>query len=190
MQKEAVEFCIDLSRKLNVYYQIYFPGTGVESRQILMAEKESPHRDMYHNHTGILSELGDLKEAIAALGFPGCIKSMFLTEAETQEKIRPVLAERFGDSIYVSRTFPTFLEVMAPVSKGWGLSLALEHRGLKPEDVIAFGDEENDLPMFKVAAWSVAPANAKETVKAAANFVTLSNTEDGVADFLEKTFLR
>jgi Cof subfamily protein (haloacid dehalogenase superfamily) len=116
---------------------------------------------------------------------------MFLAEPDVQDRIRPKLGERFGSSIYVARTFPTFLEVMnASVSKGRGLSLVLEHRGLKPEEVIAFGDEENDLPMFKIAAYSVAPANAKETVKAAADFVTLSNTEDGVADFLEKTFLR
>jgi Cof subfamily protein (haloacid dehalogenase superfamily) len=189
MQNEVVEFCVDLSRKLNVYYQIYFSETGAEPRQVLMAEKESPHRDMYTNHTDILSEMGDLKKVIAAPGFSGCIKSMFLTEAETQEKIRPALAERFGNSIYVARTFPTFLEVMASVSKGRGLSLALEHRGLKPEEVIAFGDEENDLPMFGLAAWSVAPANAKESVKAAADSITLSNTEDGIADFLEKTFL-
>jgi Cof subfamily protein (haloacid dehalogenase superfamily) len=190
LQKEAVEFCIDLSREMNVYYQIYFPGTEGEPRQILMAERDSPHRQMYRNHTGILAELGDLKEAITAPGFAGCIKSMFLAEPRIQDRIRPKLEERFGSSIYIARTFLTFLEVMnASVSKGRGLSLALEYRGLKPEEVAAFGDEENDLPMFKIAAFSVAPANAKEPVKAAADLVVGPNTEDGIAAFLEKTFL-
>jgi Cof subfamily protein (haloacid dehalogenase superfamily) len=191
LQKEAVEFCIDLSRKMNVYYQIYFPGTGGDPRQILMAERDSPHRKMYRNHTGILAELGDLKEVIAGPAFTGCIKSMFLAEPPVQDRIRPKLEERFGGSIYVARTFPTFLEVMnASVSKGRGLSLALEYRGIKPEETAAFGDEENDLPMFALAAFSAAPANAKEPVKAAADMVVGPNTEDGIAAFLEKTFLQ
>jgi Cof subfamily protein (haloacid dehalogenase superfamily) len=190
LEKDVVEFCVDLSREMGVYYQIYFPGTGDDSRQVLMAERDSPHREMYHKHTGILAELGSLKEAIAAPEFAGCIKGMFLAEPEVQDRIRPKLEERFGDSIYVARTFPTFLEVMnASVSKGQGLSLALEYRGLKPDEVAAFGDEENDLPMFALAAFSAAPANAKEPVKAAADLVVGPNTGDGIAEFLEKTFL-
>jgi Cof subfamily protein (haloacid dehalogenase superfamily) len=190
LQKEVVEFCVDLSREMNVYYQIYLPGTQGDPRQILMAERDSPHREMYRSHTGILAELGDLKEATTGPGFTGCIKSMFLAEPRVQDRIRPRLEERFGGSVYVARTFPTFLEVMnASVSKGRGLSLALEYRGIRPDETAAFGDEENDLPMFALAAFSAAPANAKEPVKAAADVVVGPNTEDGIAAFLEKTFL-
>jgi hydroxymethylpyrimidine pyrophosphatase-like HAD family hydrolase len=64
----------------------------------------------------------------------------------------------------------------------------MEKRGLKPEEIIALGDEENDLPMFSVAGFSVAPANAKDKVKSAASLVIGANTEDGVAAFLEETF--
>jgi hydroxymethylpyrimidine pyrophosphatase-like HAD family hydrolase len=64
----------------------------------------------------------------------------------------------------------------------------MEKRGLKPEELIALGDEENDLPMFSVAGFSVAPANAKEKVRQAADLVTGPNTEDGIAAFLEETF--
>jgi hydroxymethylpyrimidine pyrophosphatase-like HAD family hydrolase len=54
--------------------------------------------------------------------------------------------------------------------------------------VIAFGDEENDLPLFSESAYAVAPANAKETVRSAADIVVASNAEDGVAEFLETLF--
>jgi hydroxymethylpyrimidine pyrophosphatase-like HAD family hydrolase len=116
---------------------------------------------------------------------------MFLAEPEIQDDVvRPFLKERFGDSVYVARTQRTYLEVLnAKASKGAGLKIALEHRGLRPEDVIAFGDEENDLPMFKVASFSVAPSSAKEAVKAAASLVVGPCEEDGVAAFLEETFL-
>jgi hydroxymethylpyrimidine pyrophosphatase-like HAD family hydrolase len=91
--------------------------------------------------------------------------------------------------VYVAQTYPTFLEVMnAGVSKGEGLKIAMKYRGLKPEQVIALGDEENDLPMFSVAALSAAPANAKEKVRLAADRVFTSNAEEGAAVFLEDIF--
>jgi hydroxymethylpyrimidine pyrophosphatase-like HAD family hydrolase len=195
MGPEMVDFCIDLSRKLDVYYQVYFPGTDARPESFLMAEKPGPERDMYHNHTGILAELGDLKEALKKPGITGAIKSMYLAEPQVQDSlIRPKLEGHFGkgadSTVYIARSLRTFLEVMnIAVSKGAGLAVALKQRGLKSEEAIAFGDEENDLPMFKIAGYSVAPANAKDTVKAAADLVVGPNTEDGVAIFLEENFL-
>lgn len=104
--------------------------------------------------------------------------------------IRPKIEERFGDKLYIARTLRTFLEIMNPnVSKGEGLKIALQRRGLDAAQVIAFGDEENDLPMFGATGFAIAPANAKESVRNAADLVIGPNTEDGVAAFLEKTFL-
>jgi hydroxymethylpyrimidine pyrophosphatase-like HAD family hydrolase len=60
----------------------------------------------------------------------------------------------------------------------------MDRYGFSPEEVIAFGDEENDLPLFTTAGFAVAPANARDAVRAAADFVTGPNTEDGVAAFL------
>jgi hydroxymethylpyrimidine pyrophosphatase-like HAD family hydrolase len=64
----------------------------------------------------------------------------------------------------------------------------MEHLSIKKEEIIAFGDEENDLPMFEAAGFSAAPFNAKENVKAKADLVVGSNAEDGVAAFLEEFF--
>ena len=113
---------------------------------------------------------------------------MFIAEPEIQAEIRLHLDERPG-GIYVTQTQPTFLEIMdAEASKGRGLKFIMDHLALKKEEVIAFGDEENDLPMFTAAGFSAAPSGAKENVKAAANLVIGSNAEDGVAAFLEDFF--
>ncbi|GHU05554.1 haloacid dehalogenase [Spirochaetia bacterium] len=187
MDPGVADFCVDISRRRNVYFQVYFPGTAACPGSRLLAEWGGPERDMYHNHTGMLAEIGDLKEALTAPGLRGCIKGMFLTEPETQNLLRAEVEERFGNSVYIAQTLRTFLEVMdARVSKGEGLKKALAYRGLKAAEVIAFGDEENDLPLFAAAGFSVAPANAKDSVKAAANVVTGSNAEDGVASWLEE----
>ncbi|GHV62070.1 haloacid dehalogenase [Spirochaetia bacterium] len=187
---EAVNFCIDLSRSTGVYYQVFLPGTTAIPRQRLIAERQSAETEMYFKHTGIQAEIGDLKQALAAPGLTGCIKSMFLAEPEVQDAIRPKIEERFGKSLYIARTLRTFLEIMNPnASKGEGLKIALQRRGLEPAQVIAFGDEENDLPMFGATGFAIAPANAKDSVKAEADLIIGPNTEDGVAAFLEETFL-
>jgi Cof subfamily protein (haloacid dehalogenase superfamily) len=188
---EAVEFCVGLSRSLGVYYQVFLAGGPRDPRQRLIAERWGPEAEMYLDHTGIRAEICDIRELIAAPGLGGCVKSMFLAEPEVQEQIRPRLAERFGGALYVARTLRNFLEIMNPhVSKGEGLRIALGRRGLEPAETVAFGDEENDLPLFAVAGFSVAPANAKEPVRQAADLIVPSNAEDGVAAFLEETFLR
>ena len=65
----------------------------------------------------------------------------------------------------------------------------MQHRGLKPEEVIAFGDEENDVSMFEVAGFSAAPESARESIKKAAGVIYGSNAEEGLAVYLEKMFL-
>ena len=65
--------------------------------------------------------------------------------------------------------------------KGAALRVACDHVALDPATVVAFGDAENDIPMFKVAGASFAMGQAKEFVKEAATAVTLSNEDDGVA---------
>jgi hydroxymethylpyrimidine pyrophosphatase-like HAD family hydrolase len=186
---EIADFCVDISRRLGIFFQVFFPALPGEAGETLMIEKEGPEADLYRRHTGLTPVLGDLKAALGAGRAPGCIKGMFIAGPDAQERIRPLVAERFGGRVYMARTSSTFLEIMAAgVSKGAGLRIAMEKRGLAAAEVLALGDEENDLPMFEVAGFSAAPANAKEKVLKAANTVTGSNAEDGPAIFLETFF--
>ena len=193
LDPEAAAYCVDLSRSMGVYFQVYFPpkpGGSGGPWETLMAEQDGPEAAMYRNHTGMKIRIGDLKAALAAPDCTGCIKAMFIAEPAVQERIRPRLEERFGGRVYIARTYSTFLELMAPgASKGAGLKTALARLGLEPAGVIALGDEENDLPLFDAAGFRAAPANAKEAVRAAADLVIASNEEDGVAQFLEERLL-
>ena len=65
----------------------------------------------------------------------------------------------------------------------------LEHLGLTREQMIACGDGFNDRSMIEFAGLGVAMANAQEPVKAAADYITLSNDEDGVAAVVERFIL-
>ncbi|MEW2548022.1 HAD family hydrolase [Streptomyces sp. NPDC047002] len=72
------------------------------------------------------------------------------------------------------------------LTKARGLSLAVRRLGLAARDTIAFGDMPNDLPMFAWAGHGVAMANAHPELLAAADEVTASNEDDGIALVLER----
>jgi len=157
--------------------------------EALLIEKYGPDAEMYYKHTGITPVIKDLK-SVASLPLEGVIKGMFIADPSLHDKIREKIQERFGGNISVMRSYPTFLEIIKTgVSKGEGLKIAMKHRGLTPEEVIAFGDEENDVPMFSVACFAAAPENAREKIREQADMVYGSNTEEGLAVFLEKVFL-
>jgi Cof subfamily protein (haloacid dehalogenase superfamily) len=81
------------------------------------------------------------------------------------------------------------LEISAAgVSKATGLAMLAAERGVTALEVVAFGDMPNDLPMLTWAGLGVAVANAHASVLAAADEVTASNDDDGVAQVLDRWF--
>lgn len=100
-------------------------------------------------------------------------------EAETQTIL--------GKSATVARSQPYYLDITAPdANKGAGVSTLAAAYGIPLSAVAVLGDQRNDLPMFARAAMSVAMGQAPEAVRAAANYVALSNEEDGVADAIDR----
>ncbi len=85
---------------------------------------------------------------------------------------------------------PYLLEFMdKAASKAEGLRLVAAYYGLDRKEIMAVGDNYNDIDMLEYAGLGVAMGNAPDEVKAAADFVTLSNEEDGVAAAFEKFIL-
>lgn len=75
-------------------------------------------------------------------------------------------------------------------SKASGLRALANLLGIPLEQTMAIGDNTNDLAMLKAVGWGVAMGHASEAVKAGANAVTASNTEDGAALAIERYALR
>lgn len=70
-------------------------------------------------------------------------------------------------------------------SKGNALMIVSKYLNVPIENTIAIGNDKNDISMFEAAGLSVAVANASDDIKSKADYITLSNDEDGVAVFLE-----
>ena len=78
----------------------------------------------------------------------------------------------------------------AVTSKGTALKALMEIMGIKRENLMACGDNPNDIEMIELAGIGIAMGNAEEVVKEAADYVTLPNYEDGVAYAIEIFALR
>ena len=75
------------------------------------------------------------------------------------------------------------------VNKGKGILMLGKILGIEREEIMAFGDGRNDTAMLQEAGLGIAMSNAVEEAKAAADEVTLSNDEEGVAAAIEKYVL-
>lgn len=96
------------------------------------------------------------------------------------------LSEILGDRMDIFRSAPFFLELVPKgIDKAKSLLRLLSKINLTPADMIAFGDGYNDLSMLKLAGMGVAMQNAAPEVRAEADYITLSNEEDGIAAALE-----
>lgn len=105
-----------------------------------------------------------------------------ILQQENEKIIAPFKNELdfvFSATIYLEATLPG-------ISKADALKRACEVLKIPTNDIIAFGDAQNDLQMFKLAGYAVAMGNAVEEVKKIADYVTTTNNEDGIASALEK----
>ena len=92
------------------------------------------------------------------------------------------MMEPFKDTLSCMFTAPVYFEFTAKgVDKAKAIDTAFRKMGYSPSELMAFGDAQNDLSMLKYAGIGVAMGNAVEEVKEAADYVTLSNNDDGIA---------
>ncbi len=116
-----------------------------------------------------------------------CIKVAGIGEESTLREKRRELERIFTGKLYVTQSSFDLLEFLHPaVSKVNALKTIATDLGIAPAEIVAIGDNHNDIGMIRYAGLGIAMGNAHDEVKAAADFVTLSNAEEGVAVVIEK----
>jgi len=129
-------------------------------------------------------------EDLASLYPLPCIKVVGIGAAETLHAKRQLLERLFEGQLYVTQSSFDLVEFLHPeVSKNNALKMIAADLGIAAEEIVAIGDNHNDLGMLRLAGLGVAMDNAHEEVKAAADYVTRSNAEDGVAVVIEEMIL-
>jgi Cof subfamily protein (haloacid dehalogenase superfamily) len=128
-------------------------------------------------------------DAVDLLITQPAVKLMLRHPSLSADELLATARELVGELAHCSHSSSadSLLEICAPgVSKATALARVCERRGIASEQVVAFGDMPNDLPMLEWAGHGVAVANAHPEVLAAADEVTAANDEAGVARVLER----
>ena len=120
----------------------------------------------------------------------GVTKILWYDEIEKIEEYQSEVGKFLFDSVNYHTSRPMFLEfVDKNASKAIAMKRLGEHYKIEQSEMIAIGDGYNDLSMIEYAGLGVAMANSVDAIKEKADFITLSNDEDGVAHVIRRFIL-
>ena len=115
-------------------------------------------------------------------------KIQIIGETDEVISIEKILKEKFPH-LSICRSHANFLEVMhKSATKGNAVRFLEDYVHVKMEECVAFGDNFNDLDMLESVGLGVAMGNAPDEIKQAANRVTASHNDDGIALILNEIF--
>ena len=118
--------------------------------------------------------------------FGGVLKMSMVVGEERSDAVLQEINDLFDGQIRaVSSGYGCIDILQTGIHKAWGLEKLLKRWGLKSEQIMAFGDSENDIEMLKLAGISYAMENAEESVKEVATGVAPANSQAGVYQVLE-----
>jgi Cof subfamily protein (haloacid dehalogenase superfamily) len=129
---------------------------------------------------------------LGAYAHPHTIRVGIVADEQQVQQAVLALEARFGSRVVCQKLrVPGFdlevLEVFDPAVNKWeGVLHVARHHGVQPDQIVAIGDDVNDIPMLRGAGLGVAMGNARPAVLAVASRVIKSNREDGLAEFLDE----
>ncbi|WP_101875853.1 Cof-type HAD-IIB family hydrolase [Lachnoclostridium edouardi] len=176
--EEANKKIIGLAREHRVDILTY------QGKEIIVNNKECPYAILESKINGM--ELKEVPFIENYVDFP-VPKFIMMDDGDYLALVEPRVKAALGKNFSVYRSEPFFLEVLPKgIDKAQSLARLLEIIGLTKEQMIACGDGYNDLSMIQYAGLGVAMANGVLPVRNAADYITLSNNEDGIAHVVEK----
>ncbi len=175
----VAEFC----RDRGIYLQAYF-----DDNYYLPAEGEKS--ELYRSISGIRgTSVGGIVEFLdhRPADDAAPTKLLIIDEPGRVDQVQEELRNLMGERVYLTRSFPFFLEILAErVSKGAALRAIAKDLEIQTSEIMAIGDNFNDLPMIEAAGVGVAVAGAPDEVRARADYVTRGEAGDGVTEAIRR----
>ncbi|MDY5213289.1 Cof-type HAD-IIB family hydrolase [Intestinibacter sp.] len=176
---------IDVFEKNKIYYQLYSENTMMCKNLSKEDKKKTQERLKNFFNDDINIHFGDdLKEEV---GKHQILKIIAIDDHD-MDKLKRVKSELNEiEDIETTSSWFNNVEIMHKgVNKGEALKELVKYLGIQREEVIAFGDNYNDLDMLKFAGMGVVMGNADDAVKKQGDYVTSTNIENGVAKAIYK----
>ena len=170
---------------------------------IELINKENLHINAYLDDELYVESVNDKAELYSSISrvIPNAVGDLlaFLDREPTKlvvvgnpdeiDHINKLLNEKFNGALYVAKSYPLFCEIAHPeCNKANALAMLTDQFGITQSEVVAIGDNHNDMNMVQWAGLGIAMANGSDETKEAADWVTGHQEEDGVAQAIEKFF--
>ncbi len=189
MDKNTIENILDLAKRNNIYYHFYDEYSFYANT--LVDEVVGFYNTATAKLKGLELAINIFEEKCEILDKDdlNVLKFMFIDNSlDKLFKVRNEL-EQMG-VLSISSSWDNNIEVMGKgVSKGESLKYLCNQLNIDRNQVIAIGDNENDLTMLEYAGLGVAMGNGKDCVQTISDYKTSTNNEDGVAKVIEKFIL-
>ena len=175
----------------------YGLSANFNSWDTLLREYPIPENHTYHAMNSLVTEDKRVKFLIDETNFINTIenfggailKAIVIEENEDKSNLwaaKKELKDTFGDQLQVVSSGDNNFEVMVgSSSKGNAVAYLAKTLNILPEEVMCIGDSENDLSMIQFAGVGVAMGNGLDLLKQAADYITDTNDNSGVAKAIE-----
>lgn len=170
---------LDFLRKTKLYPIVYFDQSIYTQKNYLNIPVNRILKSI--NHTDV-NAFTNLNKAITT--YPS--KISVIGSKKEIAKIKDQLIEKYSNKFQLIISESSIEVNPKDINKGRALDVLVDYYNIQLNEIIAFGDELNDIEMIKKAGVGVVVKNAKEELKKYADYVTDKNTNDGVGKFLEK----
>ncbi|KXT76913.1 Cof-type HAD-IIB family hydrolase [Streptococcus sp. DD12] len=157
--------------------------SGRQGSYLLESAPQS-YRDfmqLYYENIQVVSDFSQVDDAILKLTTNFAASQVAQGEAWLNEQCSAITAVTTG--------FESLDIIPRGVDKGFGLRHLCQELGISTKEVMAFGDNLNDLQMLEEAGLAVAPTNARDEIKAVSDYIIGHHKEGSVLDFIEKEVL-
>ena len=184
LEKEAAGRILDIAREEGLLVEGFIDGVPYSQRNYV--EDTDRLNRTGRNARYVQSTRRPVEDIFAFLRQAKCLDSVNLLVEEQERK--PAVRKRVEEEvkgIYLTTSADVLLETAnKDAGKGPALRELAKMLRIDREEIAAFGNAENDIDMIRFAGTGIAVANAAEEVRAAADEVTESNDEDGVARWI------
>ena len=175
---DVIPYLYETAVSFNVGIISYDEGKVIVGREI----------DKYIELEGKINniKLQKVNDFVGYLNYP-VNKCLMTGEHEVLLEVQKKLKKKYNSLLSIYFSEPFFLEIMPQnVDKAQSLLTLLNTIGVSSEEMICCGDGFNDISMIEIAGLGVAMENAQDVVKEAADFITLSNDDDGILHVIQK----
>lgn len=178
MDVELARDVISVLKERNIFFNLYINDNLIVEKDDRLIREYVDARNISYKVVGDCDgmDLTGLNKVLAIDDDPVLI-----------ENLQKEMAEKYKDKLYVVRSTSRFCEFSNPeATKGNAVRFLADMWGIKKEEIMACGDQDNDIEMLLAAGTKIAMGNATQELKNIADFITDTVDNDGVVKAVEK----